>query len=130
MRESCAKYTSRGTTTTIPRPNLPKVTSRLSPVTRSRLLVNLGALLHELDRLLLHAALDVVAHILRDLHRAEVRPAHRAEMRHLHRVLRQRLVVEVLRGIGIEPEVELVCPAEFEPPLGESVVPDLRARVP
>src|SRR5438477_2318875 len=110
MRESCAKYMSRGTTTTIPRPNLPKATSRLSPVTRSGLVVELGALLHKLDRLLLHAALDVIAHVLRDLHRAEVRPAHRAEMRHLHRVLRQRLVVEILGGVRIEAEIELVGP--------------------
>src|SRR6185436_3289705 len=87
----------------------------------SALLIELRALLHELDRLLVHALLDVLAHILRDLHRAEVRAAHRAEVRHLHRLLGQRLVVEVLRRVRVEPEVELVLPAEFESRLGDRV---------
>src|SRR6266849_4591641 len=78
------------------------------------LLVELGALLHELHRFLLHALLDVVAHVLRDLHGAEVRAAHRAEVRHLGAILRQRLVVEFLGGVGIETEVELVGPAKLE----------------
>ena len=56
----------------------------------------------------------VIAHVLRDLHRTEFRPAHRAEMRQLVRLLRQRLVVILARGVGIEPEVELVLPAEVE----------------
>src|SRR5438045_4560088 len=47
-----------------------------------------------------------------DLHRAEVRAAHRAEVRHLHRVLGQRFVVEVLGGVRVEAEVELVFPAD------------------
>src|SRR2546425_5957543 len=80
----------------------------------SSLLVELGALLHELHRFLLHALLDVIAHVLRDLHGAEVRAAHRAEVRHLGAVLRQRLVVEFLRRVRIEPEVELILPAELE----------------
>ena len=56
----------------------------------------------------------VVAHVLRDLHRAEFWSAHRAEMRDLVRFLRQRLVVEGSRSLRIEPEVELVLPAEVE----------------
>ncbi len=35
-------------------------------------------------------------------------------MRHLVRFLRQRLVVIFARGVGIEPEIELVLPAEVE----------------
>ena len=35
-------------------------------------------------------------------------------MRHLVRLLGQRLVVIFARGVGIEPEVELVLPAEVE----------------
>src|SRR4051812_5578956 len=76
--------------------------------------VDLRTLLHELDRLLLHSLLDVIAHVLRDLHRAEMRPAHRAEVGHLGTVLRQRLVMEFFRRVGIEAQVELVLPAEFE----------------
>src|SRR3954469_6692759 len=89
--------------------------------------VELAALLHELDRLLLHAALYVVAHVLRDLHRAEMRPAHRAEVRRLSAFLRQGLVVELARGVGIEAEVELIGPAKLEARLGERVVALLRA---
>src|SRR5262245_25405753 len=48
----------------------------------------------------------VVADLLRDLHRAELRPAHRAEVRELGPVGRQRLVVELACGLGIEREVE------------------------
>src|SRR4051812_45531616 len=89
---------------------------------RSGLLIDLGALLHEFDRLLLHALLDVLPHVLGDLHRAEVRPAHRAEVRHFHGVLGQRLVVEVLCCIRIQAKVELVFPAELEARLGDGVV--------
>src|SRR6185437_8896287 len=53
----------------------------------------------------------VVAHVLGDLHRTELRPAHRAEMRALVRVLGQRLVVEFLRLLRIQREIELVLPA-------------------
>src|ERR1700729_2733819 len=74
------------------------------------------ALVQELLRLLRHARhrLGLLAKILGDLHRAEFRPAHRAEMRHLVTVLRQGLVVELARGVGIERQVELVLPAEVE----------------
>ena len=51
-------------------------------------------------------------------------------MRHLHRVLGQRFVVEVLGGVRIQAEVELVFPAEFEARLRDRVVADLRARMP
>jgi len=50
-------------------------------------------------------------------------------MRHLVRFLRQRLVVEVLGGFRIEPEVELVDPAEVEPRAGKRVVAQLRGGV-
>ena len=45
-------------------------------------------------------------------------------------MLRQRLVVEFARLVGIEAEVELVLPAEFEARLGKRVVTQLRARMP
>src|SRR5665213_3788175 len=72
----------------------------------------------------------IVAHVLRDLHRAEVRSAHRAEVRALGRRGRQRLVVELARGVGIERQVELVFPTELEAGPTERVVALLRARVP
>src|SRR5262245_9505148 len=84
--------------------------------------VELRSFFHELDRLLLHPLLDIVAHVLRDLHRAEVRPAHRAEMRDLRAFLRQGLVVELLCRVRVEPEVELVGPAELEARLGKRIV--------
>src|SRR5271169_1394526 len=71
----------------------------------------------------------IIAHVLRDLHRAEFRPAHGAEVRHLVRLLGQRLVVEFARGFGVEPQVELVLPAEVEARAGERVVAQLRGRV-
>src|SRR4051794_32781030 len=70
--------------------------------------IQLTAFLDELLRLLFHPLFGVVAHVLRDLHRAEVRPAHGAEVRGLGPLGRQRGVVELLRGLGIEGEVELV----------------------
>ena len=48
-------------------------------------------------------------------------------MRDLVRLLRQRLVVEVARGIGIEREVELVLPAELESRTADRVVAQFRA---
>ena len=54
------------------------------------------------------------AHFLADLHRAEFRAAHAAEMRGLGALRRERLVVILLRRIGVERQVELVAPAEFE----------------
>ena len=60
---------------------------------------------------------------------AELRAAHRAEVRHLGGILRQRLVVELLRAFRVEAEVELVFPAELEARLGERVVANLRAGV-
>ena len=47
-------------------------------------------------------------------------------MRHLVRLLGQRLVVVFLRGVGIEPEVELVLPAEIEARARERIVAQLR----
>src|SRR6267154_3438062 len=90
-----------------------------------RALVNLRALLHELDRLRFHALLQrldirypllrrIFTDVLGDLHRAEVRAAHRAEMRDFGGILRQGFVVEFARLVRIETEVELVVPAEFE----------------
>ena len=50
-------------------------------------------------------------------------------MRHLVRFLGQRLVVVFERGVGIEGQVELVHPAEFEPRAGQRVVAQLRRRM-
>ncbi|KGD50920.1 hypothetical protein DP43_4898 [Burkholderia pseudomallei] len=109
-------------------------------VRRSLAVIDLRAALHELDRLHFHPLLQRVvfrhallsgelAHVLRDLHRAEVRAAHRAEMRDLRRILRQRFVVEFSRLVRVEPQVELVLPAELEARLRQRVVAHLRARV-
>ncbi len=82
----------------------------------SRLRVNLRALLYELLRLFFHALLQrlflgealfggVFADVFGDLYRAEVRAAHGAEVRGLCAFLRQRLVVELARGDGVEAEL-------------------------
>src|SRR5438093_2142108 len=73
---------------------------------------------------------ELLADLLGNLHRAELRTAHRAEVRELGAVGGQGLVVELLRGVGIEREVKLITPAELEPRLGQRVVAPLRARVP
>src|SRR6185312_15542493 len=73
-----------------------------------RIEIDVAAHLLELGAHLRHALFSivqrrgVVAHVLGDLHRAEFRAAHRAEMRDLVRFLRQRLVVEAARGLGVE----------------------------
>ena len=54
------------------------------------------------------------AHFLADLHRAEFRAAHAAEMCGLGAFGGERLVVILLRRVGVERQVELVAPAEFE----------------
>jgi len=55
-----------------------------------------------------------VADFLSDLHRAELGAAHRAEVGGLGAFGGQRLVVVVLRRVGVERQVELVAPAELE----------------
>ena len=103
--------------------------------------IDLAAALPELLSLLLEAVHErrgllgdavaggVVAHVLCDLHQAEVRPAHGAEVGELGAFGRQRLVVELARGLRVEREVELVLAAELEAPLAERVVPLARAGV-
>src|SRR5207245_5378202 len=74
-----------------------------SSLRRGRLLgIDLGALLQEGLRLLLHSRPRVVADLLGDLHRAEFRAAHRAEMRELGPFGGQGLVVELLGRLGVE----------------------------
>src|SRR5688572_12960941 len=120
-------------------PRRPMVRVRALPGRRSSG-IELAARARELGRLLVEARREgrlVVdpalardaAHVLGDLHRAELRPAHRAEVRALGAVLGQRRVVVLARGLGIEPELELVLPAEREPRARERVVAQLRARV-
>ncbi len=104
----------------------------------SRLRVNLGTLLDELTGLFFHALLQglllgdallggVFADVFGDLHRAEVRTAHGTEVRGLCAFLWERLVVELARGDGVEAEVELIFPAEFEARLAQRVVAVLSA---
>jgi hypothetical protein len=50
-------------------------------------------------------------------------------VRQFVRLLWQRLVVAFTRGVGVEPEVELVLPAEVEARARERVVAQLRRRV-
>src|SRR6476659_2732921 len=56
-----------------------------------------------------------VPDLLRDLHAAEFGAAHRTEVGRLRALRREGLVVILLGGVGVEAEVELVAPAEFEP---------------
>ena len=50
-------------------------------------------------------------------------------MRHFVRFLRQCLVVIFACGVGIEPEVELVLPAEVKARAAQCVVAQLRCRM-
>ena len=43
--------------------------------------------------------------------------------------LRQGFIVEFLRLLGVEDEIELIAPAEFEARFGQRVVAQLRAGV-
>jgi len=104
-------------------------------------LIDLRALRTKLARLFLHAFcerlgviadavfLGVIAYVLGDFHRAEMRTAHRAEMRVFGGIFRQGFVVEFLRFFGIEAEVELILPAEFETCFRQRVVARLRTRM-
>src|SRR4051812_23935 len=105
----------------LPVPSIRRDVKILPPISSSSN-IELTALLDELLRFVVHR----VAHLLRDLHRAEVRSAHRAEVRRLRPLGRQRRVVELLRGFGIEREVELILPAELEARLRHRVVPRAR----
>src|SRR5690606_17138769 len=64
----------------------------------------------------------VAADVVGDLHRAELRAAHGAEVRGLGAVLREGLVVVFAGAFGVEGEVELVFPTEFEAGFAEGVV--------
>jgi len=70
-----------------------------------------------------------IAHFLRDLHAAEFRAAHAAEMCGLGAFGGERLVVILLGGVGVEREVELVAPAEFEAGAAERIIAKLRCGV-
>ena len=71
----------------------------------------------------------VLADVFADLHRAEVRAAHGAEMGGFGTVLGESFVVIEAGGDGIEAEVKLVFPTEFEAGLAEGVVAVLGAGV-
>src|SRR3546814_2524105 len=58
-------------------------------------------------RAVLILQLRELAHFLADLHRTEFRAAHAAEMRGLGAFGGERLVVVLLRGVGVERQVEL-----------------------
>ena len=69
----------------------------------------------------------VFANVFGDLHGTEVRAAHAAEVGGLGAFLRKRFVVELARGFGIERQVELIFPTEFEARFGNGVVAVLSA---
>src|ERR1043165_2293178 len=105
----------------LPVPSIRRDVKILPPISRTSN-IELTAFLDELLRFVVHR----VAHFLRDLHRAEVRSAPRAGVRRLRAFGGERRVVELLRGLGIEGEVELVLPAELEARLRHRVVPGAR----
>jgi len=87
-----------------------------------RILIDLAHFRHALlglfggneARAVLILQLRELAHFLADLHRTEFGAAHAAEMGGLGTFGRERLVVVLLGGVGVEAQVELVAPAEFE----------------
>ena len=58
-----------------------------------------------------------------------MRAAHAAEVGAFGTFLRQCFVVELSRGNGVEGQIELVFPTEFESGFAEGVVAVLRAGV-
>src|SRR5882762_717345 len=87
--------------------------------------VNLSAFLYKLLRFFFHAALErflffhallggIFSDVFGDFHRTEVRTAHAAEVSELSAFLRQRLVVIFTSRDGIEAQVKLILPTEFE----------------
>src|SRR5439155_3721279 len=102
--------------------------------------IDLGPLLFKLLSLLAHASFErlgvietllrrVLAHILGDLHGSEVRTTHRAEMGQFGTLSRQGFVVEFLRRLRVQGEVELVSPAKLEARFTQSVIPDAGGRM-
>ena len=100
--------------------------------------VDCGAFFHELGAFLFQAAFEgflvgealfggVFADVFGDFHAAEVRAAHAAKVGGFGAFLGEGFVVEFAGAIGIEAEVELVFPAEFEAGFAEGVVAKLRA---
>src|SRR5687767_15634858 len=69
------------------------------------------------------------ADVFGDAHAAKVRAAHAAEMSGLRALGRKSFVVIFSGAIGIERQVELIVPAEFEPSFRQRVVAVLRARM-
>ena len=97
--------------------------------TNSGLTINFRSPLHKLYCLLFHTPLQcglfihalrggVVAHFLRDFHGAKMGAAHGAEMRDLGGIFGQRFILKIARLVGVEAEIELVFPAEFEARFG------------
>src|SRR5437870_11121368 len=105
----------------LPVPSIRRDVKIFPPISRSSN-IQFASFVDELLRFLVHG----VAHLLRDLHRAEVRAAHRAEVRRLRPLGGQRGVVKLLRGLGVEGEVELVLPAKLEARLRHRAVPGAR----
>jgi hypothetical protein len=107
-------------------------------ISGSHLRVDFGSGLRELRCLLFQSLFDrsffcdallfrVTPNIFCDAHAAKVRTAHRTKVRGLCSFRRQSFVVELAGGFGIEREVELILPPEFEARFADGVVAVLRA---
>src|SRR5262249_23931313 len=124
--DACAPRSAR--VTAVVRPTTPAPMTVARTASLRRLHIKRGPALKKLARFFRHAGhrLGFFAQILCDLHRTEFRPAHRAEMRDLVVILRQGLVVEPARRVGIERQVELILPAEVEARARHRVIANLR----
>src|SRR2546423_46945 len=70
---------------------------------------------------------SVATNVFCDAHRAKVGAAHSAKIGTLRSFHGKGLIVKRTGGFGVEGEIELVFPAEFEARLTNSVVPVLGA---
>src|SRR4029077_9859184 len=92
----------------------------------------LGFLFHSslqrfgLRKLLLFSKLsDVLSYF----HGTEVRPTHTAEVGRFRSLLRERFIMKFSSRVGIERQIELILPSEFETCFADGVVAILRARM-
>src|SRR4029079_5153852 len=68
----------------------------------------------------------IFAYVFCDFHATEMRTAHAAKVSGFCSFLRQRFVMKLASGFGIEREIKLIFPTKFETRFADGVVAVLR----